>query len=43
MALNHRIKVKPLLNHTNSKGQKVYNVATATAHVKKELIQMYLK
>lgn len=43
IALNHRLKVKPLLNQTNSQGKKVYSVANATSHVKKELIQMYIK
>jgi hypothetical protein len=43
IALHYRTKVKPLLNHTDSKGKKVYTPATATAYVKKELQQMYLK
>jgi hypothetical protein len=43
IALNYRLKVKPLLNQTNSQGKKVYSVVTATANVKKELMQMYIK
>ena len=43
IALNHRTKIKPLLNHTNAKGQKMYNTQTATNHVKNELYNMYVK
>jgi len=43
IALNHRTKVKPLLNHTNSQGKKIYNIQTATKKVKDELYSMYVK
>jgi hypothetical protein len=41
LALNHRNKVKPLLNKVNSQGKKAFTMATANAHVKKELMKMY--
>jgi hypothetical protein len=42
IALHHRTKVKPLLNHTNAQGKKLYNVQTATSFSKKELMTMYV-
>jgi hypothetical protein len=43
IALYHRVKVKPLLNHTDSKGKKIYTNESATQQVKKQLMKMYLK
>jgi hypothetical protein len=43
IALHYRQKIKPLLNQTNSTGKKVYTAQSATAYVKKELQQMYLR
>jgi hypothetical protein len=43
IALHYRQKIKPLLNQTNSTGKKVYTAQSATAYVKKELKQMYLR
>ena len=43
IALHYRQKVKPLLNQTGATGKKVYNAQTATAYVKKELQQMYIR
>jgi hypothetical protein len=43
IALHHRTKVKPLLNHTNAQGKKMYNTQTATAHVRQELYNMYVR
>jgi hypothetical protein len=43
IALNHRNKVKPLLNHVNKQGKKMYNTQSATTHVKNQLMKMYLR
>ena len=43
IALHYRQKIKPLLNQTSASGQKVYTTQSATAYVKKELKQMYLR
>ena len=43
IALNYTKKVKPLLNQINSKGKKKFTPSTATAYIKKELMQMYLR
>lgn len=43
IALNHRTKIKPLLNYTNAQGKKMYNIQTATKHVKQELFNMYVR
>lgn len=42
IALNYSKKVKPLLNHKNSKGKSKYTSQTATKQVKQELRKMYI-
>lgn len=43
IALNHRIKVKPLLNQVDRNGKKIYTPQTASQQVKKQLLKMYVK
>jgi len=43
IALNHRTKVKPLLNQVDKNGKKIYTPLTATQQVKKQLLKMYVK
>ncbi len=42
IALNHTRKVKPLMNQIDSKGKKKYDVKSATALVKKNLMRNYI-
>ena len=43
IALNYRNKVRPLLNQVDKSGKKIFTPESATQHVKKQLLKMYVK
>jgi hypothetical protein len=43
IALNHRNKVRPLLNQVEVSGKKSFTLQSATQHVKSQLMKMYVK
>ena len=41
--LNYRNKVRPLLNQVDKNGKKIFTPESATQHVKKQILKMYVK
>jgi hypothetical protein len=43
IALNYRNKVRPLLNQVDKNGKKIFTPESASQHVKKQILKMYVK